>query len=166
MPSANTCPINSLVITTNTPSAIYYKKGPSLGDNLFVYFSLKTAKRALVEFRLSEDSVCYENDKTNISKGRVDSIFLNEQRQRCDEDKQDSRFIPIVILHFLLIFIMGFMILNCFSIPMVSKIFSITTIYHDKKSLKPSAVIHSNGNYSLNLSHLSEDTVNHNTKTF
>lgn len=78
------CPVNDIVISNRNPTAFIYKKGPSLGEDLNVYYTHRTNKRPLAEFRLSEDSVCYKNDQTNISQGRKDSIFLKKQRKRCD----------------------------------------------------------------------------------
>jgi hypothetical protein len=94
--SAYDCPINDIVISNKNPSPFIYKRGPSLGEDLRVFFTHTINKRPLSVFRLSEDSVCYQNDKTNISKGREDSIFLKFQRKRCDLAEQDLRFIPIV----------------------------------------------------------------------
>ena len=88
--------MNDIVIANKNPSPFIYKKGPNLGEDINVYFTHSTNKRPLAEFRLSEDSVCYKNDKTNISKGRTDSKFLKYQRKRCSVEEQDERFIPVV----------------------------------------------------------------------
>jgi hypothetical protein len=71
------CPVNSMIISNSNPSLVLYKKGPSFADDQRLYYSNRQVnRRPLAQFILSEDSVCYENNKTNISKGRVDSIFL------------------------------------------------------------------------------------------
>lgn len=138
VPTIQPCPINSMVISSQNPSALIYKKGPSFGENLFLYFSSKTSKPILSQFRLTEDSVCFENDKANISQGRSDSIFLASQRERCPLNQQDLRFTPIVRIYSLSLII---------SLTSESKISSTSTTFLELKSLRRLLATNLYGNF-------------------
>ncbi len=50
----------------------------------------------LSEFRITEDSVCLENDIPNISEGREDYILMVDRRQHCLIS--DPRFTPVNLI--------------------------------------------------------------------
>ena len=96
VPQSLDCPVNDIVEQKHNPVPLLYKKGPETEEGKSFFYTTKSKKRALAELRLSEDSVCAENNHTNISEGREDSEFLRSQRKRCGPNEQDQRFIPIV----------------------------------------------------------------------